>query len=64
VIVSGASALIDGNTIKDNWYTPATNEAYGILLIDAAGVTKKQNKMFGNEFNLGNFVRGGGMSSA
>ena len=64
VIVSGASALIDGNTIRDNWYTPAANEACGILVIDASGVKKKQNTLSGNEVDFYNGGRGGGKTNA
>ena len=64
VILSGATALIKGNSISGNWYTPTTYTSYGLLLIDAKGVKQQSNTFFDNEANLGNFGRGGGNTNA
>ena len=64
VILSGATALIKGNTISGNWYTGPTWTAYGLLFIDAKGVRQQSNSFTGNQSNLGNFGRGGGSTSA
>jgi hypothetical protein len=63
VILDKATALIKGNTISGNWYTPTSYTAYGLLLIDAAGVKQQANTFLDNEANLGNFGRGGGSTS-
>jgi hypothetical protein len=64
VIVSGATALIKGNSISGNWYTPTSYTSYGLLLINATGVKQQSNSFLDNESNLGNFGRGGGNTSA
>ena len=65
VILDEATALIKGNRISDNWYTPATGwTAYGLLIIDAKGVKQQSNSFLDNQANLGNFGRGGGNHNA
>jgi parallel beta helix pectate lyase-like protein len=64
VILSGATALIKGNSISHNWYAGPTWTAYGLLLIDAKGVKQQSNTFVDNQGNLGNFGRGGGNTSA
>ena len=64
VILDKATALIKGNSISDNWYTPTTYTSYGLLIIDAKGVKQQANSFLDNEINLGNFGRGGGSISS
>ena len=64
VILDKATALIKGNSISGNWYTPTTYTSYGLLLIDAKGVKQQANSFLDNEANLGNFGRGGGNTNA
>jgi hypothetical protein len=59
----GATALVTGNTVSGNWYTPKDTIACGLLFFDAAGVKQHDNTMFGNEVNLCNAGRGGGNTS-
>jgi len=63
-VSGGASALIRGNTVSGNWYTPKSFVACGLLFFDAGGVKQQGNTLFGNEINLCNVGRGGGNSSA
>jgi hypothetical protein len=56
----GASALVRGNSVSRNWYTPAGTEACGLLLYQAGGVKQQMNNLFDNEVNFCNFGRGGG----
>jgi nitrous oxidase accessory protein NosD len=56
----GASAVVRGNTISGNWYTPPDWTACGLLLYQASGVKMSMNRIFDNEANLCNFGRGGG----
>jgi hypothetical protein len=63
VILSKATALIQGNTVTANWYTPKDTVACGLLFIDASGVKQKANSLSDNEVNLCNFGRGGGNTS-
>ena len=56
----GGSATIKGNTVSDNWYTPVSDVACGILLYQANGVKASSNTLFGNERNQCNFGKGGG----
>ena len=56
----GASALVSGNAVSGNWYTPKSFVACGILFYDAGGVKQMSNNLFGNETNLCNAGRGGG----
>ena len=64
LIASGASALVEKNTIKDNWYTPTSTTSCGLFFFQAGGVKQKANTLSGNEANLGNFGRGGGSTNA
>ena len=64
VILDKATALIKGNSISGNWYTPTSYTAYGLLIIDAKGVKQQSNSFVDNESNLGNFGRGGGNTNA
>jgi hypothetical protein len=64
VILSGATALIKGNTVTANWYTPTTNVACGLLFIDANGVKQQANSLSDNEVNVCNVGRGGGNTSS
>jgi hypothetical protein len=56
----GAAALVRGNTVSRNWYTPAGTEACGLLIYQATGVKQQMNNLFDNEVNFCNFGRGGG----
>lgn len=56
----GGSALITGNTVSGNDYTPKSFVACGLLYFDAGGVKASNNDLFGNERNVCNFGRGGG----
>jgi Right handed beta helix region len=60
----GGTALVRGNTVSDNWYTPEGTEACGLLLYQASGVKTQMNNLFDNEVNFCNFGRGGGHTSA
>jgi Right handed beta helix region len=64
VILDKATALIKGNSISGNRYTGASYTAFGLLLIDAAGVKQQANTFLDNQANLGNFGRGGGSTNA
>ncbi len=59
-VASGASALVKGNTVSGNWYTPTPVVACGLFLIQAGGVKQQSNNLFSNEVNLCNAGRGGG----
>ena len=59
----GASALVRGNTVSGNWYTPATVTACGLLFYQADGVKQQANHLFDNQTNLCNAGRGGGRYS-
>jgi hypothetical protein len=59
----GATALVRGNNVSGNWYTPAGTEACGLLLFQANGVKQQMNNLFANEVNFCNFGRGGGRVS-
>jgi hypothetical protein len=56
----GATALVRGNTVSANWYTPTGVTACGVLLYQAGGVKTQMNSLFDNETNLCNAGRGGG----
>jgi parallel beta-helix repeat protein len=56
----GGSALIRGNIVSGNYYTPASDTACGLLFYEATGVKQQANTLFANEVNLCNFGRGGG----
>jgi hypothetical protein len=45
VILSGATALIKGNTVTANWYTPTSTVACGLLFINATGVKQQANSL-------------------
>jgi Right handed beta helix region len=64
VILSGATALIKGNTVTANWYTPQSTVACGLLFIGASGVKQQANSLSDNEVNLCNVGRGGGNTSS
>jgi Right handed beta helix region len=55
----GATALVADNTISDNFYTPKSVEACGLLIYQAGGVKVDKNTFSGNEKNLCNISRGG-----
>jgi hypothetical protein len=59
-ISRGATALVTGNTVSGNWYTPATVTACGLLYYQADGVRQSKNKIAGNQTPLCNAGRGGG----
>ena len=56
----GATALIEGNSVSGNDYTPADTVACGLLYFEAQGVKQKKNMLFANEKDICNFGRGGG----
>jgi hypothetical protein len=56
----GATAVVKGNTVSGNDYTPTANVACGLLFYQAAGVKASNNNLFNNEANLCNVGRGGG----
>lgn len=56
----GATAIVQGNTVSGNDYTPTSFVACGLLLFEADGVRADQNMYRDNERNLCNFGRGGG----
>jgi hypothetical protein len=62
-ISRGATALVTGNTVSGNSYTPKDTIACGLLFFEAAGVKQHDNTLFGNEINLCNAGRGGGNTS-
>ena len=56
----GATAMVAGNTIGSNFYTPKTYVACGVLIYQADGVKLGKNTFSGNEKDLCNISRGGG----
>jgi len=62
-ISRGASAVVTGNTVSGNWYTPTDWTACGLLFFKADGVKQKANSLSGNETSLCNAGRGGGNTS-
>jgi hypothetical protein len=56
----GGSAVVRGNIVSDNDYTPPGTTSCGILLFDAGGAKVQQNTYIDNETNLCNFGKGGG----
>jgi hypothetical protein len=56
----GASALVKGNMVSGNSYTPRDWVACGLLLYQASGVKQSGNTLSGNETNICNVGRGGG----
>ncbi|HEX7024002.1 MAG TPA: right-handed parallel beta-helix repeat-containing protein [Gemmatimonadales bacterium] len=57
----GATAVVRGNTISGNNYTPASYVACGILFYQAAGVKASANTQSGNERDNCNYGKGGGI---
>ena len=58
----GATALVESNTISDNFYLPKSWDACGLLIYHADGVKVGKNAFSGNEKNLCNTARGGTFS--
>jgi parallel beta-helix repeat protein len=58
-VSSGTSALVTGNTIGGNYYTPKDWVSTGLLILDAGGVKVSSNSFFGNEMNMYNGGKGG-----
>jgi hypothetical protein len=56
----GATALVTGNTVSGNAYTPRTWVSCGLLWYQAAGVRAYRNHVAGNEMNVCNVGKGGG----
>ena len=56
----GATAIVKGNTVSGNNYTPASWVACGILMYQADGVKASQNALSGNERDNCNYGKGGG----
>jgi hypothetical protein len=56
----GASGTVTGNEVSDNYYTPKSYTACGLLFYQAAGVKQSSNTFSGNEINICNAGRGGG----
>jgi hypothetical protein len=56
----GASGTVTGNEVSDNYYTPKSYTACGLLFYQAAGVKQSSNTFSGNETNICNAGRGGG----
>ncbi len=59
-VAFGATAIVKGNTITGNNYTPKSYVACGLLLFQADGVKASANSFSGNERDLCNFGKGGG----
>ena len=55
----GATALVNSNTISNNFYTPKSVDACGLLIFQADGVKVGKNSFSGNEKDLCNTARGG-----
>jgi parallel beta-helix repeat protein len=51
-ISDGADALVTGNTVSANIYTPAGTEAAGVLVLGAGAVTVADNTLPGNEVGV------------
>jgi hypothetical protein len=56
----GATGTITGNAVSNNYYTPKTWTACGLLFYEATGVKQSSNTFSGNETNICNAGRGGG----
>ena len=56
----GATAIVRGNTVSGNDYTPKSYVACGLLIYQADGVRGSSNTYFGNERDVCNFGKGGG----
>jgi hypothetical protein len=59
-----AKGYVSGNTIRDNYYTPPTDEAYGLLFYEAGDHDAKDNSFRGNERNIGDFPTGAAPAGA
>jgi hypothetical protein len=59
-VVFGATATVNTNVITDDFYTPRTDTACGLLIIEAAGVQASGNTYINDEKNQCNFGKGGG----
>ncbi|MEO6145301.1 MAG: right-handed parallel beta-helix repeat-containing protein, partial [Dermatophilaceae bacterium] len=59
----GATALVQSNTISNNFYEPESVTACGLIIYQADGVKLGKNAFSGNEKNLCNISRGGGAFS-
>ena len=60
----GATASVRGNAASDNWYTPESDVACGLLLYQAGGVKVSNNTLFANERDQCNFGKGSGHFNA
>lgn len=56
----GATAMVVGDSVSGNNYTPKSWVACGILYYQASGVKASSNNLFANERDLCNFGKGGG----
>lgn len=56
----GGTALVRGNTVGGNDYTPKSFVACGLLVFEADGVRASANALGDNERDLCNFGKGGG----
>ena len=56
----GATAVVRGNSVSGNDYTPAGTTSCGILIFQADGAKVQQNTYRDNESNMCNFGKGGG----
>jgi len=56
----GATALVEGNAVSGNDYTPQSFVGCGLLFFDAQGVKQRKNALSDNEKDVCNFGRGGG----
>lgn len=59
-VINGATATVDSNVIKGDFYTPRTFTACGLLIINAGGVQASANTYINDEKNQCNFGKGGG----
>jgi hypothetical protein len=59
-VISGATAQVNANVIRDDYYPPKTFTACGLLIIGAAGVQASGNTYINDEKNQCNFGKGGG----
>jgi hypothetical protein len=59
-VVNGATAQVNTNVIKDDYYTPKNVTACGLLLINAGGVQASGNSYINDEKNQCNAGKGGG----
>ena len=56
----GTTAVVSGNTVSGNYYTPKEWTATGLLIYQANGVKASNNSLFDNETNMYNGGKGGG----